>query len=233
MTGDHQDGAGPGKTGQDKIRQDSTRRGKSRRNETRLGATRRGDARPDGTWQDTTGQDKARSFTWERVTMMAKVIGELDQESMLLEKFLAQQKPEGQLSYLQIEHGTGVKMDAAGKQRLRRSMKRMRIEYSCARNYGVTLAGPALVMPILSTRITRIDSAVRRADRSQRILQEQFFHSLSVEEQKSVLFAGAIFGAIRLAAEQGRMMYRTKGGSLGVPATTVHIELPKFEGRDN
>jgi len=79
-------------------------------------------------------------------------------------------------------------------------------------------------MPILSTRISRIDRAVKRGDRSQRILQEQFFNSLSAEEQKQILFAGAVFGAIRLAADQGRQLYK-KRESL---SATVHIELPKL-----
>lgn len=155
---------------------------------------------------------------------MKKTIAELDKESIQIQEFLAIQKRGAELSYMAIEHGSGVKMDLRGKTHLRRALHRMKIEYSCTFGYGIRLADTGSVMPILSTRISRIDRAVKRGDRSQRILQEQFFNSLSAEEQKQILFAGAVFGAIRLAADQGRQLYK-KRESL---SATVHIELPKL-----
>jgi|SRR5208337_5392 len=160
--------------------------------------------------------------------MEKRTIGEKDKDSILLEQYLAEQKPGACLSFLAIEHESGVKMDLLGKGHLLRCLKRMKLEYTPTRGYGITLADPGLVMPILSTRICRIDQAVKRGDRSQKLLQEQFFNSLTADEQKHVLFAGAVFGAIRLAAEQGHQLYK-KRGPQSVEAATVRIELPKFE----
>lgn len=156
---------------------------------------------------------------------MVKVIAELDKDSILLMDYLKKQKPGADLSYLGIEHGSKVKMDIRGKGLLRSALHRMRIEYTCKRGYGIVLADSALVMPILSTKITRIDRAVKRGDRSQKNLQQQFFASLLPEEQRQVLFAGAVFGAIRIAADQGRMLYQ-KNRKKELPS--VKIEIPKF-----
>jgi hypothetical protein len=88
--------------------------------------------------------------------------------------------------------------------------------------YGVRLADASGVMPILSSRIRRIDSSVKRADKSQKLLQEQFFESLSADDQKRILFAGAVFGAIRIAAEQGKQIYKRNQ----VSSPTISIPLP-------
>ena len=157
---------------------------------------------------------------------MKKTIAELDKDSIALMEFFKQQKPGADLSYLAIEHGSGVRMDIRGKQLMRGALHRMRLEYSCQRGYGVVLADSALAMPILSTKLTRIDSAVKRGHRSQKNLQEQFFESLSAGEQKKILFAGAVFGAIRVAAEQGKMLYRKNRRDDDLPG--ISISLPKF-----
>ena len=156
---------------------------------------------------------------------MKKTIAEISKESIILTDFLKTQKAGSDLSYVAIEHDTGVTMDNKGKQLLRGALKRLHLEASCRHGYGIVLADPSLVMPILSNKISRIDKAVKRGDRAHRNLQEQFFASLNPEEQKQILFAGAVFGAIRLAAEQGRMIYR-KQSNAALPQ--VHIELPKL-----
>jgi hypothetical protein len=155
---------------------------------------------------------------------MKRTIAELDKESIMLQEYLSTQKTGAELSYIAIEHGSAVKMDQRGRAHLRRCMHRMKIEYSCSFGYGIKLADPGSVMPILSTRIHRIDRAVKRGDRSQKILQEQFFESLPADQQKQVLFAGAIFGAIRLASEQGRTLYKKRTSD----SFQVHIDIPKL-----
>jgi hypothetical protein len=151
-----------------------------------------------------------------------KTIGEVNQDTLKLQNHIEPKAAGTVLGYDDIQRETGIRMDTTGKARLRQALKRSRREYSCIRGYGIRLAASADVMPILSTRITRIDSAVKRADRTQKILQEQFFSSLSEHEQRKILFAGAVFGAIRIAAEQGKQIQGK--GSTDKP--TVHIPLP-------
>ena len=111
------------------------------------------------------------------------------------------------LDFRVIEQETGVPMDSRGKQMLRRAIMRTKLEYLAKRNIGCQLADSDTVMEILGHRVMAIDSRVIRADTSERLLQEQFFHSLSVEEQKGILFLGSVFGAIRLAAEQAKQIW--------------------------
>lgn len=153
---------------------------------------------------------------------MRKSIAQKDAESIQLQEYLGGKKSGDKLSYLQIEHDTGIKMDVRGKAHLRRCLHRMKLEYTCHIGYGVELASTDTAVPILSTKLVRIDRAVRRGDRSQRNIQEQFFHSLNPEQQKQILFAGAVFGAIRLAADQGRRLYKAN------KTESVSIQLPKL-----
>jgi hypothetical protein len=150
-----------------------------------------------------------------------RTIGETNQDVLRLQAFLDTQPHGAMLSYAEITRATAISMDMKGRSHLRVALKHCKREYSCVRGVGVRLADASAVMPILSTRIRRIDKAVRRADRSHRILQDQFFQSLSEQEQKKILFAGAVFGAIRLAAEQGREIQQ---GKAVIP--TIHIPLP-------
>jgi hypothetical protein len=152
---------------------------------------------------------------------MKKTIGELSEETLKLIDFLQGQENGAVLDYLDIQAKTSVFMDAKGKGTVRRALKHLRREYSSVRGFGIKLASSESVIPIISGRIRRIDKAVRRADKSQKLLQEQFFQSLSEVDQQKVLFAGAIFGAIRLAADEGRNIHRK-----AVNAPIVHIPLP-------
>ena len=151
-----------------------------------------------------------------------RTIGEVSQDTLKLQNFLSDQPHGVVLAYADIQRETGVEMFIAGRAHLRQAMKHLRREYSCIRGYGVRLADAGGVMPILSSRIKRIDRAVTRADRSQRILQDQFFTSLNEQDQKKILFAGAVFGAIRLAAEQRKQIQRQNQTML----PTINIPLP-------
>jgi hypothetical protein len=151
-----------------------------------------------------------------------RTIGQLTEQGLKLQVFIEGLDPGREVSFIEAATYTGIKMDLAGRSALRRAIRRAKREYSPMVGYGVRLADAAGVMPILSTRIRRIDGSVKRADNSQKLLQEQFFESLSAEDQKRILFAGAVFGAIRVAAEQGKMIYKKQQ----VSGPTIHIPLP-------
>ena len=155
-------------------------------------------------------------------TLHPKTIGQLSENGLKLQVFMEGLEPGREISFLEIAAETGLPMDTKGRSDLRRAMKRSRREYSAVRGYGIRLADAAGVMPILSSRIRRIDSSVKRADQSQKLLQEQFFESLTTEDQKRILFAGAVFGAIRIAAEQGKQIYKRNL----VSGPTISIPLP-------
>jgi hypothetical protein len=158
--------------------------------------------------------------------MDRNVVAQVSEDTLKLQRVLGSKLPGETLSYDDLAAESEVRMDNSGKAKLRTALKRLRLEYSPVHGFGVRLAEPALVMPLLSSKIVRIDRAVKRADRTQKNLQVQFFSSLTPEEQRQVLFAGAVFGAIRIAAENGRQLYNAKTKQVG--NNSVIIPLPKM-----
>lgn len=120
-----------------------------------------------------------------------------------------QDKPDGEVvEYTATEKDTGVIMDYTGKNKLRRAIIRSKREYSVIPNTGYKLACPEITMSILTFRLVGIDNKIRKAERSQKILQQAFFEQLPKDQQNNVLFIGAVFGAIRSSAEKGKNIYR-------------------------
>lgn len=131
-----------------------------------------------------------------------------ESEELVKLKSYISQLPHGTVAMFQeVANETGVPMDKGGKDKLRIAMKRCSREYAPIRGIGVKLADPDSTMPILSLRLQRIDGQVRRSERAQKILQRDFYLSLKPEEQQGILFVGAIFGAIRSAADNGLQAY--------------------------
>lgn len=159
---------------------------------------------------------------------MRKSIAVVSEETLKIQSYLGTVKDGETVDYRDIERGSTVKMDNAGKQKLRSALRRAKREYSPIRGIGIKLACPDMVVPILGNRIIRIDNAVKRADKTHKALQVQFFSSLTTEQQKQILFAGAVFGAIRIAAENGKMIYRK--GKEGIGQNSIRVPIPDITG---
>jgi len=138
---------------------------------------------------------------------MGRTIAIISKETLQLQSYIEMKKPGDVISFLKIEKDTGIKMDERGKQHLRSALHRAKIEYSSIRSYGVKLADPETTMGILSHRLTKIDKSVKRADKTQKNLQQKFFSELPVQEQRDILYIGSVFGAISAAAENGKLIY--------------------------
>jgi len=155
---------------------------------------------------------------------MGRTIGELSEDTLSIQSYLQKQKSGKKLSYANIEHETGVSMDNNGKSKLRTALKRAKIEFSCIPKYGLKLADAGSTMNILSSKTIKIDRAVKRAEKSHKNLQEQFFESLDEIHQKELLYVGAVFGAIRVAADNGKLIYRKKIKKF---SNSINIPIPK------
>ncbi len=136
-----------------------------------------------------------------------KSIAKASEEYMRLLAYVVEQPHGAMLSYDEVCHHTGVKMDIPGKAKLRRTILRSKKEYSVVPNVGYKLADADIATGILSFRLIRIDNTVKRADRAQRIIQREFLNDLTEDEKKGVLFIGSVFGAIRIAADKGKKLY--------------------------
>ena len=139
-----------------------------------------------------------------------KTIQKVSEETLAIENFL-KDMPEGKLiTYEEIAKECKVKMDSAGKGYMRTAIKRLRLEYSCIIDVGIKLADTDTASTIVVGRLSKIDNAVKRGEKTFNIVSMQFYDRLEAWEQKQLNFVGAAFGAIRLAADNGKRILKEK-----------------------
>jgi len=155
---------------------------------------------------------------------MGRTIAKVSDNTLKLQSIMENFHPGDELSFNNIEHDSGVKMNERGKQYLRTACKRAKIEYSSIRGVGIKLADPRTTMQILSHRLIKVDNSVKRADKSHKNLQEKFFSQLTIKEQKDRLYIGSVFGAIRAASNNAKLIY---GKNIKKINFSVEIPIPK------
>ena len=153
-------------------------------------------------------------------------VAQVSHKTLVLENYIKNKKPGATLSYNQIENETGITMNNKGKSYLRTAFKRLKRIYSVKMGYGIKIAESIDTMPILVNKLTKINKAVDRADKTHKTLESQFFNELSNAEQKQVLFVGAVFGAIRVASDNGRLMYTKRNN---ISNSGITIPYPELE----
>ena len=129
-------------------------------------------------------------------------IFEESEESRRIKDFLAQTKPGEVLTYKAIEAATFVKMDDSGKERLRRAIRALKLDYDCDPGIGIKMADHINGTVIVSGKLQRVRSAIGRAEKSSTRIQQKFFHLMSPEDQRRSIFVGAVFGAMNEAAKR-------------------------------
>ena len=132
-------------------------------------------------------------------------LAKISEDSLTLISYLKDVEHGQILSYQQIEQDTGVKMDTpTGKSYLRTACKKLKREYSCLRGVGIELASAKTASTLVVGRLVRVDNAVKKAERTYKNVSLAFYNELPPQEQKQINFIGAAFGAIRVAAENGK-----------------------------
>ena len=111
------------------------------------------------------------------------------------------------LTWQEIETGTGIDMSVKGNGRdmARRALKVLKRPYETLVGTGVRLSAAASAMTIVRGRFSRIDGAVRIADRTQRQLQDRHLEAMPDDDKRRMLIAAGFFGAIRTYAKQARV----------------------------
>ena len=149
-----------------------------------------------------------------------QTLAKISEESLALVNYLKDVEHGQILSYQQIEQDTGVKMNTqAGRSYLRTACKKLKREYSCLRGVGIQLMGVNTATTLIVGRLVKIDNAVKRGERTYNNVSVAFYNELSPAEQKKINFVGAAFGAIRVAAENGK--YYLKNIAKTAPANPV------------
>ena len=128
----------------------------------------------------------------------------------LLEYVRNHAEPGNLLEYRVVEGATGVKMDRDGRDKLRRAIERTKLEYQTLKGEAYRLAESSTAMEILGHKVIAIDNRVLRADKAHKILESTFKADFSPREQNQIKFLGSVFGAIRLAAENAKLVYGKK-----------------------
>jgi len=133
-----------------------------------------------------------------------KTIAKISEDTIKLISYIESLSDGQFLKYSQIQGESGVNMDTAGKSYLRTACKRLKREYSCIKGIGIELASEKTANNIIVHSLVKIDRTVRRAEKKYNNLTVSFYEKLSPQEQKQINFIGAAFGAIRVAAENGK-----------------------------
>ena len=109
-----------------------------------------------------------------------------------------------EILWIRIEADTGISMDVAGKGRdyARKALRRLKRPYESIPKEGIRLSSPETAMTIVNKGFTRIDGAVRVADRTQRQLQERHLEKMSPQDQQKMIVSAGFFGAVRAFAKQ-------------------------------
>lgn len=149
-----------------------------------------------------------------------QTLAKISEESLTLINYLKDVEHGQILSYQQIEQDTGVNMNTqAGRSYLRTACKKLKREYSCIRGVGIKLASADTASTLIIGRLVKIDNAVKRGERTYNNVSVAFYNELDPAEQRQINFVGAAFGAIRVAAENGK--YYLKNIAKMAPASPV------------
>jgi len=152
-----------------------------------------------------------------------KTIAKISEESITLINYLESIANGQVLSYSQIQQETGVKMDNAGKSYLRTALNKLKREYSAIHGIGIELTCAKTATSVVVKRLVKIDRSVGRAEKTVKRVTTQFYNELSEPEQKQVNFLGAIFGAIKLSARNGKYYLKATNTAPAFPVLPENI----------
>lgn len=111
--------------------------------------------------------------------------------------------PDGEdISWLRIEHETGVVMDMHGRGLARRGLHRARRPYEAICGVGVRMSATGTALQIMRSRFVRIDGAVRRAESTRGVLAVRHLDSMEPADRERMLILAGFFGAVRAFARE-------------------------------
>jgi len=158
--------------------------------------------------------------------IVRNTIAKVSEETLKIQAYIETLPAGTEISYDELGRRAKVRMDNRGKQFLRRALHRAKIESSTIKGYGIKLADAKNAMGLITHKLQRIDRSVRRGERTHKNIQEQFFMELSAEKQREILYLGAVFGAIRVAAENGKIIYSQKPKEV---KQNINIPIPNMK----
>jgi hypothetical protein len=139
---------------------------------------------------------------------LTTTIADVSEDTLAIESYLRSLKPGDTTTYAEIHKATRVRMDSAGKAKIRSAAKRANIIYTTIRGVGIQLADEVNGVPILADRLVRVDNATKRAEKIAATIYEQHGAKMTEENKATTIGVIAIFGTIRVLADQRRRELR-------------------------
>jgi len=113
------------------------------------------------------------------------------------------------ITYAEIESKTGVKMDIRGKTILRSAARSLKLEYRADRGVGVEIESEKNAMHIVTGRVKRVSSSLKRADKTASRMTERYVEQLPKDDRDRLLATASLFGAIKAMAKGLANIYKS------------------------
>ena len=120
----------------------------------------------------------------------------VSEQTLQIQAFLEQQPIGAYLSYAEIAEGTGVPMDARGKEFLRSALERAGLERLTFIGEGIELASPTNFQAISKGQLSRVMNAARRGEEMTLNMTTALQTELTPDQRTQLLMQNAVFGAI-------------------------------------
>ena len=156
---------------------------------------------------------------------MNATFADVSEDTLAIESYLRSLKPGSTATYAEIHKATGVWMDFSGKAKIRSAAKRANIVYTTTRNVGIQLSDEENGVPILADRLVRVDNATKRAEKIAATIYEQHGAKMTEENKATTIGVIAIFGTIRVLADQRRRELRRLEKSRPKLAAPIEISI--------
>lgn len=142
-------------------------------------------------------------------------IQEVSKETLQLENVFRSANPGEFFLYSELQKLTGVKMDETGKTYMRSALKRLKLPYEVIRGKGVAVLSPKNATNIVVHKVVKVDTAIKRAEKTTKQVRERVYNELTEPEQKNINFLGALFGTIRSYSQSAKKIFGKKPVMIG------------------
>lgn len=142
-------------------------------------------------------------------------IQEVSKETLQLENVFRSANPGEFFLYSELQKLTGVKMDETGKTYMRSALKRLKLPYEVIRGKGVAVLSPKNATNIVIHKVVKVDTAIKRAEKTTKQVRERVYNELTEPEQKNINFLGALFGTIRSYSQSAKKIFGKKPVMIG------------------
>lgn len=125
-------------------------------------------------------------------------------DKSLLREFLGELKNGARVSWVEIEQGTGIKMDRRGQPLVRAVLKETGREYLALPGHGIEMSSPDNALDIVAGRLRRVDNALSVATKVTANVVSQHLEAMPSDRRQEILRTQALLSTLRFVGEGGR-----------------------------